>query len=164
MLNSRCLIVLSFFMATSTLAQAQSMLGVRFPKVNVSITLDSIVYKQPNNIEVNVAIINLQKFKQKLLFSGKAWGLCGIVTDKQGKSVTELQCHAVLESQIYTETMLKKMHAYRYLKPDSSMTHHYHLSNILVLNFHNNQLPPGDYTLSVSYFGNESNKVSFSIN
>ena len=133
-----------------------------FPKVDVKIAIDSDSYKDPNAVHITITITNKLKSKQRILFGGKSWGLCGQVSDKQGNSVTQLQCRSVLESQVYTETMLKKI--YRYLKPGRSLSATYYLTQIIVINFaNNNQLPPGDYSLSISYFNNDSNKVDFTI-
>jgi len=145
-------------------APAQYPVLKHYPKVDVTVQLLSDVYQNADSIKLKITITNHKKNAQTLYFGGFAWGLSGVVVDKNGRSVTELPCRCEMDSQIYFEEELVKRHWGRILKPDSSLSDIYPLNRILILNFkHFNQLPVGKYELSLSYFGNDANKVSFTI-
>jgi len=164
MVKPNYLLLIFLILCGSRFALAQYPVLKHYPKVGVTIRLLSDVYQNADSIRVKVTITNHQKNVQTLYFGGFAWGLSGVVVDKEGKSVTELPCRCEMDSHIYFEDELVKKHWGRRLKPDSSLSDIYPLNRILILNFkHFNQLPAGKYALSLTYFGNEANKVSFTI-
>ncbi len=138
------------------------------PKVDVKIYLPDTTLNSGDSIHLNIILTNLGSTSQRLLFdkpvtsTGGPWAtLATVIDNKTKKTVLKHQNKAVLSSQIYSEDELKDK--YYNLMPNQAIEGKYNLTDIVVFNTDDNKLPKGSYTVQISYYGNVSNSLTFTI-
>jgi len=136
------------------------------PTVDVKIALPKSTYKTTDTIIFSVTITNNGLLTQKVLF-GKpgghnTWGMIAHITTASGKPVKldEPDKH-MMDSYLHTEAEEEEKGHFQYLRPGEQLSHQVYLTSLVIFTFKSSDMLPGDYYMTLDYFGNQSNKVHF---
>lgn len=117
--------------------------------------------KSGDKILISVIYRNTTSKSQKIIITGpddKPWGLSAKLADFPAQNILPLKSMAFTFSKAYSTLELKNN--YMEIKPGEIVSKVFELNDILSVN---NSLPKGKYTLQLSYFNNQSNKIVFEV-
>jgi hypothetical protein len=144
----------------------QSALITVFPKVDVTVQLLKNRFKSFESIQFIMTITNRSDTIQSLLFDkpfkSYPWGTF-VVISKDGDTISANVNREILSSTLYSENDLKAKGAFYNLRPRDSLKHMYLLADVVILKDYQLHLKNGEYNFSLSYYGNQSNQVTFNI-
>jgi len=164
----KILVLISFTLIQSLLNQNCLKFDSK-PNLFLKIALDKNKYKVGEEILITMAVKNVGKKKEKLIFEAQSsfpWATRAILINTlSNKSAVKWQ-NVEISSQIYLEEQLTKY--YYELEPGKSTLKKFKLSDIIVFNgivFNGKgfTLPKGKYELEIEYYNNSSNKITFEV-
>ena len=162
----RVVIIITIILTISSQSSfAQNALISTFPKVDVKVELLKYRYKNFDSIQFVMTLTYMSDTIQSLLFDRPSksypWGTFVILTNKNGDTISANVNRETLSSTLYIETELKERGAFYNLKQHQSLKQTYMLAEVVILRNHERRLSKGQYNFSLSYYGNQSNQVTF---
>jgi len=144
----------------------QNALITVFPKVDVTVQLLKKRFKSFDSIQFIMTITNRSDTIQSLLFDKPSksypWGTF-VVIRKDVDTISADVNREILSSTLYSENELKAKGDFYNLRPRDSLEHMYLLADVVILKDYQLHLKNGEYNFSLSYYGNQSNQVTFNI-
>jgi hypothetical protein len=158
-------------MASAT-AQQSKTLGSTPPAVplTVNIAMRQSVVRTIYDLKISLIITNKGYRAQSFLFdapmraSGGLWATSCTIYDANGRSVLKYPYNNTPERKTYTSTQLEKF--WYTLKPKEWLMKSYDVTSLVTFEEKYNssgKLPPGQYYLQLTFQGNPSNIVSFTM-
>ena len=137
------------------------------PKIRISLSKDT--FSVNDDIIVTMVLTNTSKSNQRFLFDIPGSEIFGptqtnvtLRNSTTGLSVIKYSNKRVLESQLYSEDMLKRY--YHVLTPGQFLIKQYALSSLTVIDTPNYKLSKGTYIIEIVYSSSFSNSVIFTVN